>query len=56
MKKPILLSLLIALLLGIVGCANQHDSGVGEDRIHGSAGVRLQSRDTSHFTPDRAPY
>ena len=56
MKKPLLLSLLIALLFNIAGCANQHDSGVGEDRIHGNAGVRLQSRDTSRFTPDRAPY
>ena len=56
MKKRLLLSLLTALLLMLPGCANRHDSNTDGDRIHGSAGVRFQSQDTSRFAPAHPSY
>ena len=56
MNKRLLFSLFIASLLSLAGCANLHDSNADGERIHGSAGVRFQSQDTSRFAPDRAPY
>ena len=56
MNKRLLVSLLTASLLSLAGCANVQDSNADGERIHGSAGVRFQSQDTSRFTPDRAPY
>ena len=54
--KPLLLCLLAVSLLIHGGCANRPDSDAGGDRIHGSIGVRSQSRDTSRFANERAPF
>ena len=48
---PILLG--IGFFLFLAGCANQRG---GEDIVHGSVGVQMQSRDTSRFDGHRTPF
>lgn len=50
------LFLLAAAVLPLGGCANRRDAAAGEDVVHGSVGVRVQSQDTSRFDGGRAPY
>ena len=53
MIKPMLMLLGIGFFFLLPGCANQQ---TGEDALHGSAGVQVQSRDTSRFAGNRSPY
>ncbi len=48
---PILLG--IGLFFFLAGCASQRG---GEDLVHGSVGVQMQSRDTSRFDRHRASF
>jgi len=51
---------LICLLAGVsavlAGCMAAKDSQADGGPIHGSAGVRFQSRDTSRFAPERTNF
>jgi hypothetical protein len=53
--KRLLHILLAASLLTLGGCANRRNAGADEDVVHGSAGVRFQSQDTSRLVPGRTP-
>ena len=55
-KKCLLLMLLTTLLFMLPGCANRQDAADSGDIVHGSAGVRIQSQDTSRFAPAHSPY
>ncbi|MEO6740719.1 MAG: hypothetical protein ABIP20_10730 [Chthoniobacteraceae bacterium] len=51
-----LLSVLAGVSLMAGGCAAVKDSHAGESAVSGSVGVRVQSRDTSRFAPEHAPF
>jgi len=56
LKRIAPLSLLLCVALTLAGCAASKYSAPDESPVHGSVGVRWQSRDTSQIMPERAPF